>query len=155
MAIVLGHADVLASIVQQRIDCNIPATGDEVNALSIAWQYMKDKSKFLDCIKILFRLPGFLNISDINKSIEGTRNPMLHHAVQQQRFDIVKDLCSNPHVDLDARDDDGKTVVQVSPFVHLFFYILRPPRGVCEAHLHPSYKHCVTGTSPSQTYGNV
>ncbi len=112
MAIVLGHAEVLNSIVQQRIDSDIPATGDEVNALSIAWQYMRDKSKFLDCIKILFRLPGFLNISDINKPIEGTRKPMLHHAVEQHRFDIVKDLCTNCHVDLDCRDEDGKTVVQ-------------------------------------------
>ena len=112
MAIVLGHAEVLNSIVQQRIDDNVPATGDEVTALSVAWQYMKDKSKFLDCIKILFRLPGFLNISDINKSIEGTRKPMLHHAVEQHRFDIVKDLCTNCHVDLDCKDEDGKTVVQ-------------------------------------------
>ena len=32
---------------------------------------------------------------------------------------------------------------------------LRPPREVCEAHLHPSYKPCVTGAIPSQTYGDV
>ena len=29
--------------------------------------------------------------------------------------------------------------------------ILRPPRGVCEAHLYPSYKPFVTGAIPSQT----
>ncbi len=32
---------------------------------------------------------------------------------------------------------------------------LRPPRGVCEAHLHQAYKPCVIGAIKSQTYGNV
>ncbi len=32
---------------------------------------------------------------------------------------------------------------------------LRPPQGVCEAHLHQAYKPCVIGAIPSQTYGNV
>ncbi len=31
---------------------------------------------------------------------------------------------------------------------------LRPPRGLCEANLQPSYKPCVTGAIPSQTYGD-
>ncbi len=28
---------------------------------------------------------------------------------------------------------------------------LRPPRGVCEAHLHQAYKPCVIGAIQSQT----
>ena len=32
---------------------------------------------------------------------------------------------------------------------------LRPPREVCEAHFHQSYKLCVIGAIPSQTYSNV
>ena len=34
-----------------------------------------------------------------------------------------------------------------------FLSSLRPPRGVCEARLHQSYKPCVIGAIPSQTYG--
>ncbi len=34
-------------------------------------------------------------------------------------------------------------------------FVLRPQRGVCEAHLHQSYKPCVIGAIPSQTYGKV
>ena len=33
--------------------------------------------------------------------------------------------------------------------------LLRPPLGVCEAHLHQSYKPFVNGAIPSQTYRDV
>ncbi len=32
---------------------------------------------------------------------------------------------------------------------------LRPPRGICEAHLNKAYRPCAIGAIPSQTYGNV
>ncbi len=59
-----------------------------------------------------------------------------------------------------GKDDDPRNVCPcdiscwevINPFVEQVME-LRPPRGVCEAHLHPSYKPCVTGAIPSQTYG--
>ena len=35
---------------------------------------------------------------------------------------------------------------------YYFQEVLRPPRGVCEAHLHQAYKTCVIGAILSQTY---
>ena len=35
------------------------------------------------------------------------------------------------------------------------FDVLRPPQGVCEAHLHQAYKPSVIGAILSQTYGSA
>ncbi len=49
---------------------------------------------------------------------------------------------------------ETKITQLVFDMYRLFAY-LRPPRGVCEAHLHQAYKPCVIGAIPSQTYENV